>query len=104
MWAWPLMSTNVTSVSPVRHPIRWRNHSRATKIGQRMWNRNALCSNGVPCRSRIRKRIRPSSESSSSVLRRANETRARVGDREVVGEHSVEAHEAVIEDIDCVFG
>ena len=56
--------------------MRCRNHSRATKIGQRMWKRNALCSNGEPCRSRIRKRISPSSESSISVLRRANETRA----------------------------
>src|SRR5690349_21426689 len=41
-----------------------------------MWNRNELCSNGVPCRSRIRKRIRPSSDSSSSSLRRAKLTRA----------------------------
>src|SRR5437870_55732 len=56
--------------------VRWRIHSRATKIGQRMWNRNELCSNGEPCRSRIRNRIRPSSESSISSFRRANETRA----------------------------
>ena len=42
----------------------------------RMWKRKALCSNGVPCRSRMRKRIRPSSDSSISVLRRPNETRA----------------------------
>src|SRR4051794_334052 len=56
--------------------MRCRNHSRATKIGQRTWKRKALCSNGVPCRSRIRKRIRPSSASSSSSLRRANDTRA----------------------------
>src|SRR3954454_12562572 len=56
--------------------MRCRNHSRATKIGQRTWKRKALCSNGVPWRSRSRKRIRPSSASSSSSLRRANETRA----------------------------
>ena len=56
--------------------MRCRNHSRATKIGQRMWKRNALCSNGEPWRSRIRKRISPASESSISVFRRANETRA----------------------------
>src|SRR5438477_1740275 len=41
-----------------------------------MWKRNALCSNGVPCRSRIRKRISPSSDSSSSSFLRAKETRA----------------------------
>src|SRR5256884_3516349 len=41
-----------------------------------MWKRNELCSNGVPCRSRIRKRIRPSSDSSISSLRRAKLTRA----------------------------
>ena len=57
-------------------PIRCRNHSRATKIGQRTWKRKALCSNGEPWRSRIRKRISPSSDSSISSLRRANETRA----------------------------
>src|SRR5436305_6386135 len=56
--------------------MRWRNHSRATKIGQRTWKRNELCSNGVPWRSRSRKRISPSSASSSSVLRRAKLTRA----------------------------
>ena len=55
---------------------RCRIHSRATKIGQRMWNRNELCSKGVPCRSRIRKRIRPWSDSSISSLRRAKLTRA----------------------------
>src|SRR5690348_826196 len=41
-----------------------------------MWKRNALCSNGVPCRSRIRKRISPSSVSSISSFRRAKLTRA----------------------------
>src|SRR5690348_6700133 len=41
-----------------------------------MWKRKALCSKGVPCRSRIRKRIRPASESSISSLRRAKLTRA----------------------------
>src|ERR1044072_1377692 len=56
--------------------MRCRNHSRATKIGQRTGERNALCSNGVPGRSRIRKRIRPSSDSSISSLRRAKLTRA----------------------------
>ena len=60
----------------MNEPTRCRNHSRATKIGQRTWKRKALCSNGVPCRSRIRKRIRPSSDSSSSSLRRAKLTRA----------------------------
>src|SRR5262249_61544748 len=56
--------------------IRWRIHSRATKIGQRMWNRNALCSKGVPWRSRMRNLISPTSDSSISSLRRAKETRA----------------------------
>src|SRR5688572_724679 len=41
-----------------------------------MWKRNALCSNGVPCLSRIRNRIRPASASSISSLRRAKLTRA----------------------------
>src|SRR4051794_28592134 len=63
-------------LNSLKEPTRWRNHSRATKIGQRTWKRNALCSNGVPWRSRMRKRIRPWSESSISVRRRANETRA----------------------------
>src|SRR5580765_6441191 len=57
-------------------PTRCRNHSRATKIGARIWNRNELCSNGVPCLSRIRKRISPSSASSMTSLRRAKLTRA----------------------------
>src|SRR5207237_210728 len=56
--------------------MRCRNHSRATKIGQRMWKRKLLCSNGVPCRSRSRKRISPSSEASIASLCRANDTRA----------------------------
>src|SRR5881392_3282305 len=56
--------------------IRCRNHSRATKIGARTWKRKALCSKGVPCLSRIRKRISPSSASSISSLRRAKLTRA----------------------------
>src|SRR5438876_3798185 len=60
----------------LKEPTRWRNHSRATKIGARMWNRNELCSKGVPCLSRMRKRIKPSSESSISSLRRAKLTRA----------------------------
>src|SRR5215218_2222365 len=45
-------------------------------MGQRTWKRNALCSNGVPCRSRIRNRTSPSSEASITSLRRAKETRA----------------------------
>src|SRR5918997_1521693 len=52
----------------LNEPTRCRNHSRATKIGARMWKRKALCSNGVPCRSRRRNRIRPASESSISTL------------------------------------
>src|SRR5918997_3261838 len=63
-------------LNSLKEPIRWRNHSRATKIGARTWKRNELCSNGVPCLSRIRKRIRPSSDSSISSLRRAKLTRA----------------------------
>src|SRR5262245_64854311 len=63
-------------LNSLNEPTRCRNHSRATKIGQRMWNRNALCSNGVPCRSRIRNVISPRSESSSSSLRRPKLTRA----------------------------
>ena len=67
----------------MNEPTRCRIHSRATKIGQRMWKRNALCSNGVPCRSRIRKRISPSSDSSiSSLLPRERDAGA-VDDREV---------------------
>src|SRR6266576_2896315 len=63
-------------LNSLKEPTRCRIHSRATKSGQRMWKRNELCSNGVPCRSRIRKRIRPSSDSSISSLRRAKLTRA----------------------------
>src|SRR5205085_5862100 len=63
-------------LNSLNDPTRWRNHSRATKIGARTWKRNELCSNGVPCRSRRRKRIRPASESSISSLRRAKLTRA----------------------------
>src|SRR5689334_9321863 len=63
-------------LNSLNEPMRCRNHSRATKIGQRTWKRKALCSNGVPCRSRIRKRINPWSDSSSSSLRRAKLTRA----------------------------
>src|SRR5437016_5370734 len=63
-------------LNSLKEPTLCRNHSRATKIGVRMWNRNELCSNGVPCRSRMRKRISPSSPSSISSLRRAKLTRA----------------------------
>src|SRR5437660_2912532 len=63
-------------LNSLKEPTLCRNHSRATKIGVRMWNRNELCSNGVPCLSRIRKRISPSSASSISSLRRAKLTRA----------------------------
>src|SRR3989440_11606546 len=60
----------------LKEPTRCRNHSRATKIGARTWKRKELCSKGVPCLSRMRKRIRPSSDSSISSLRRAKLTRA----------------------------
>src|SRR5215204_6218938 len=63
-------------LNSLNEPTRCRNHSRAMKIGQRTWNRNALCSKGVPCLSRIRKRIRPASESSIPCLWRAKLTRA----------------------------
>src|SRR5215216_506731 len=63
-------------LNSLNEPTRCRNHSRAMKIGQRTWNRNALCSKGVPCLSRIRKRMRPASESSISCLWRAKLTRA----------------------------
>src|SRR5437660_4356396 len=63
-------------LNSLKEPTLCRNHSRATKIGVRMWNRNELCSKGVPCLSRIRKRIRPSSDSSISCLCRAKLTRA----------------------------
>src|SRR6266516_4928810 len=63
-------------LNSLNEPTRCRNHSRATKIGARMWNRNELCSNGVPCLSRNRKRMRPSSASSISSLWRAKLTRA----------------------------
>ena len=63
-------------LNSLNEPTRWRNHSRATKIGQRTWNLKALCSKGVPCLSRMRKRISPASESSISCLCRAKLTRA----------------------------
>src|SRR5438128_5707951 len=63
-------------LNSLKEPTRCRNHSRATKIGARMWNRNELCSNGVPWRSRLRKRIRPASASCISSFRRAKLTRA----------------------------
>src|ERR687885_1338060 len=63
-------------LNSLKEPTRWRNHSRATNSGARTWKRKALCSNGVPWRSRIRKRIRPSSDSSISSFRRAKLTRA----------------------------
>src|SRR6185437_2386126 len=63
-------------LNSLNEPTRCRIHSRATKSGQRMWKRNELCSKGVPWRSRMRKRIRPSSDSSISSLRRAKLTRA----------------------------
>src|SRR3954471_17209039 len=63
-------------LNSLNEPTRWRNHSRATKIGQRTWNLKALCSKGVPCLSRMRKRISPASESSISCLWRAKLTRA----------------------------
>src|SRR5215216_834249 len=63
-------------LNSLKDPIRCLNHSRATKIGVRMWKRKELCSNGVPCRSRIRKLIKPSSDLSISSLCRAKLTRA----------------------------
>src|SRR5919108_121335 len=63
-------------LNSLNEPTRCRNHSRATKIGALTWKRKALCSNGVPCRSRSRKRTSPRSESSISSLRRAKLTRA----------------------------
>src|ERR671922_2978454 len=63
-------------LNSLNEPTRCRNHSRATKIGARTWKRNELCSNGVPCLSRRRNRIRPSSLSSIASLRRAKLTRA----------------------------
>src|SRR5436853_1355176 len=63
-------------LNSLNEPTRCRNHSRATKSGARTWKRKELCSNGVPCRSRKRKRIRPSSLSSIASLRRAKLTRA----------------------------
>src|SRR5919109_771457 len=63
-------------LNSLNEPTRCRNHSRATKIGALTWKRKALCSNGVPCRSRSRKRTRPRSASSISSLRRAKLTRA----------------------------
>src|SRR5918911_2244066 len=63
-------------LNSLNEPTRCRNHSRATKIGARTWKRNELCSKGVPCFSRSRKRISPSSLSSIASLRRAKLTRA----------------------------
>src|SRR5919204_6589752 len=63
-------------LNSLKEPTRCLNHSRATKIGALTWKRNALCSNGVPCLSRMRKRIKPSSDASISSFRRAKLTRA----------------------------
>src|SRR5918911_1861735 len=63
-------------LNSLNEPTRCRNHSRATKIGARTWKRKELCSKGVPCLSRSRKRISPSSLSSIASLRRAKLTRA----------------------------
>src|SRR5918912_279578 len=63
-------------LNSLKEPTRWRNHSRATKIGARTWKRNELCSKGVPWCSRSRKRISPSSLSSIASFRRAKLTRA----------------------------
>src|ERR671933_2399027 len=63
-------------LNSLNEPMRCRNHSRATKIGARTWKRKELCSKGVPCLSRSRKRINPSSLSSIASLRRAKLTRA----------------------------
>src|SRR5919197_488872 len=63
-------------LNSLNEPTRCRNHSRATKMGARTWKRNELCSKGVPCFSRSRKRISPSSLSSIASLRRAKLTRA----------------------------
>src|ERR671937_232078 len=63
-------------LNSLNEPTRCRNHSRATKIGARTWKRNELCSKGVPCLCRSRKRISPSSLSSIASFRRAKLTRA----------------------------
>src|SRR5919197_4654250 len=63
-------------LNSLNEPTRCRNHSRATKMGARTWKRNELCSKGVPCFSRSKKRISPSSLSSIASLRRAKLTRA----------------------------
>src|SRR5919197_457213 len=63
-------------LNSLNEPTRCRNHSRATKRGARTWKRNELCSKGVPCLSRSRKRISPSSLTSIASLRRAKLTRA----------------------------
>src|ERR687888_1038539 len=63
-------------LNSLNEPTRCRNHSRATKRGARTWKRNELCSKGVPCLSRRRNRISPSSLSFTASLRRAKLTRA----------------------------
>ena len=65
-----------------------------------MWKRKALCSNGVPCRSRMRKRIRPCVGLVHLVLAPGEADPGGVDDREVVGHRGVEPDEAVVEDVD----
>lgn len=51
----PASLSSVISVSPAMHqPTLCRMNSRKTKIGALMRNVIELCSNGLPCRSRIR--------------------------------------------------
>jgi hypothetical protein len=59
---------------------------------------------GLPCRSRIRKRIRPSSRSPISSEAWLKRDPRAVDDSEVGRERAVEREEAVIEDRDDVLG
>ena len=91
-------------LNSLKDPTRCRNHSRATKIGARMWKRNELCSNG--------RAVTLAHEEADEALVRlvhlllaAREADASsVDDREVVGHGIVESYEAVIEDLDLVVG
>src|SRR3990172_4115580 len=98
--AWPFVSTKLITVSPVRHPIRCLNHSRATKRGQRMWKRKALCSKGSPVAIPHQKADQPHVGLLHPLLPLREADAGRVHDRQVARHGVVEAHEPVLEETD----
>ena len=97
------MSTNVISVSPVRHPIT---------VAKPFPGDEDRAPDVEPERVVLERRAVPVAHQEADQalvgvvqLRLApRERNARgVGYREVVGEHAVEPHEAVIEDVDRIF-